>query len=239
MRIVPPRIMAVAFDLDNTLVDSCVDFREMRRRLIHYIRSQQPQTEEIDESKTTLQLIEAFRANVSDQRELSEHMAKLHGIMDQVEMESLGRTRPLGDVRAVLSELKRMGIKVGLLTRSCERYARAALGSIGCLDAFDAMACRTPGEPVKPDPTSLVNLARKLGVGPSSIMVVGDHAMDAECARAAGALFAGVARGSRSPSALREANPVALLEDLRELPKLIREINANDREKVRPGRASS
>ncbi len=223
------KIRAVVFDLDNTLVDSGVDFREMRRRLIQYIKSQRPETEGIDESKTTFQLIEAFRTGVTDKRELSDHMAKIHRIMDQVEMESVARTRPLGDVRGVLSELKEMGIKIGLLTRSCERYTEAAIRSIGCLEALDAMACRNPNEPAKPDPCSLVNLARKLGVRPSSIIVVGDHVMDGECARSAGALFAGVKTGPFPASALEKVNPIAVVDDLRELPGIVRAINAGGR----------
>ena len=222
----PPRIRAVVFDLDNTLVDSGVDFREMRRRLIQYVRSQRPETQGIDESKTTFQLIDAFRATVADKQELSEHMARIHAIMNQVEMESVARTRPLGDVRGMLSELKGMGIKIGLLTRSCERYAEAAISSIGCLEAFDAMACRSADEPAKPDPRSLINLAKKLGVGPSSVIVVGDHVMDGECARSAGALFAGVRTGPFPASALEKVDPIAVMDDLGELPGIVRTINA-------------
>lgn len=222
----PPKIRAVVFDLDNTLVDSGVDFREMRRRLTQYVRSQRPEMEGIDESRTTYQLIDAFRATVSDQQELSEHMARIHGIMDEVEMESVENTRPLGDVRGVLSELREMGIKIGLLTRSCERYAEAAISSIGCLEAFDAMSCRNTNEPAKPDPRSLINLAKKLGVRPSSIIVVGDHVMDGECARSAGALFAGVRTGPFPASALEKVDPIAVMDDLRELPGIVRAASA-------------
>ncbi len=224
------RIDAVVFDLDNTLVDSGLDFHRMKEDIREYVQSKLPDIQ-MPRGGTTTDIIEYFRKAVPDESTLGRYMLDLHSIMDRVEMESVGYSRPLGNIPAMLADLRDMAIKIGLLTRSCEAYARLVLGRIGSVEAFDAMSCRTPNGPTKPDPAALLALARKLDAEPGRILFVGDHVMDGQCARAAGALFAAV-RATSEESALRALSPVAILDDLDGIPLLVRRLNET------PGRGS-
>lgn len=180
---------------------------------------------DIEDSGTTMELIEHLKVYIHDGDQLALDMVNIHSIMDRVEMESVAQTRPLCDIRRVLSDLKAMELKIGLLTRSCERYAKAVTCATDSGEFFDALACRDHKYPAKPHPASLVNLANVLGVECGRILLVGDHVMDGRCAKSAGALFAAVTYGSSPTSEMKSMSAVAFLNNLDKLPDLIREIN--------------
>ena len=156
---------------------------------------------------------------------LTEAMARIHSIMDETEMESAAGARLLGEVGRVLAALREMGLRIGLLTRSCRRYTELVAEREGITNFFDEVSCRTHDEPLKPDPRALLRLCETLGVDAGRTLLVGDHAMDGECALRAGALFVGVTTGSSPREALEKVNPLAVLEGLGPLPALVGRIN--------------
>ena len=217
-----PRIDAVVFDLDNTLVDSKVDFAKMRSLIEDYILEKHPDIGPL-EARTTMELIEIFAGRAGNG--LEEDLARIHRIMDETEIESSGKATPLVDVVDVLARLREMGFKLGLLTRSCEDYSRRVLGeSIGI---FDSISCRSPGKPSKPDPAPLEEMAGEMGVDLQKTLLVGDHVMDGHCARSAGAPFVAVTTGSSSRKELSKYSPLSILDDLTMLPEFLRRMAPN------------
>jgi phosphoglycolate phosphatase len=219
----PPRVQAVVFDFDNTLIESRVDFVRMRQRVQDYIRERHPKIP-VEDARTTMELLSRLESLLG-QGEVNEALEEINRIMDLTEMESEAKARLLGSVLGVLSALREMGLKIGLLTRSCREYTELVARREGIIEFFDAISCRSQGEPLKPDPRALTSLCELLGVEPERILLVGDHAMDGECAIAAGALFVGVTTGSSSRQVLEELGPLAVLDDLTDLPPLIEGIN--------------
>lgn len=220
-----PRIDAVVFDLDNTLVDSKVDFARMRSLIEDYIIEKHPGIGPL-KARTTMELIETFAEHGDDG--LEEDLVTIHRIMDETEIESSGKATPLIDVIEVLASLREMGLKLGLLTRSCEDYSRRVLGdSIGI---FDSISCRSPGKPAKPDPAPLEEMARDMDVDVQKTLLVGDHVMDGHCARSAGAMFLAVTTGSSSREELSKYSPLSVLDDLTTLPEVLQRMNFTGRE---------
>lgn len=218
-----PRIQAVVFDFDNTLIESKVDFARMKRRVMDHIRERYPRIP-VEDARTTMDLLSRLESDLGEPQ-IDEALDEINRIMDQTEMESEGDAKLLGEALGVLRALRIMDLKIGLLTRSCRKYTELVARREGMIEFFDAMSCRCQGEPLKPDPRALTGLCDLLEVEPGRTLLVGDHAMDGQCANAAGALFVGVTTGSSSRQLLEGLEPLAVLDDLAHLPQLIEEIN--------------
>lgn len=112
-----------------------------------------------------------------------------------------------------------MGFDVGVLTRSPRWYAERLLAAFDI--PFDALITGSDGYPPKPDPSSLLALAREIGVSPADCIVVGDEGADIAAAQGAGATSIGVAWSGRAPRSWRRrwpdiavAQPDVLIEAL-------------------------
>jgi len=83
-----------------------------------------------------------------------------------------------------LTELRRRGILIGILTRNKRTNAVAVAVKHGLV--FDAVVGREEG-PVKPDPFGVLLLCERFAIAPQESLVVGDYLFDLLCARAASA----------------------------------------------------
>jgi phosphoglycolate phosphatase len=190
----------------------------MRTRINEYISKRDPDMSL--EAPTTMELVARFVQR--NDNEIEDDLRKLHLIMDETEIESSIHAKHLVDIAVVLGTLGDMGFKLGLLTRSCERYSELVLGEY--MSLFDAISCRTPGRPAKPDPSALLEIAGSLGVEVEHLILIGDHWIDGQCAINAGAQFLAVTTGSSSAEDLSRYSPIAVLDDLRSLPEFLGEL---------------
>jgi HAD superfamily hydrolase (TIGR01509 family) len=90
-------------------------------------------------------------------------------------------------------ELVRMlharGDRIAILTRNARELAMLTLDCIGLEQMFPAEDVLGRGSaPPKPRPDGLLRLASRWQVAPDRLVMVGDHAHDLQCGRAAGAL---------------------------------------------------
>jgi phosphoglycolate phosphatase len=86
------------------------------------------------------------------------------------------------------------------------------------------VASRTVDEsPSKPDPHMLHEIMALCGVGPDATLVVGDTLFDLEMAARAGVPALGVAWGAHAAERLWEAEPLAVLERIEQLPERLRQ----------------
>jgi phosphoglycolate phosphatase-like HAD superfamily hydrolase len=80
----------------------------------------------------------------------------------------------------------------------------------------------------KPDPEGILTLVDTLRVTPDEVIVLGDHAVDVQAARAAGLRTIGVSHGFGTPAELIEAGAIRTIDDLAALPKLIELHNSGE-----------
>lgn len=93
---------------------------------------------------------------------------------------------PAAPLAAVLGGLRDRGLKIGLATNDAEAPAHAHIGRAGVGDLFDYVAGFDSGHGGKPAPGMLLAFARRFGMDPSRIVMVGDSLHDLEAGRAAG-----------------------------------------------------
>ena len=156
-------VRGVIFDLDGTLIDSGLDFEQMRREM-RFPRGQ-PILEAID--------------SLDDAGRREKCLAILH---DHERRGALAATLMPG-ARELVDELSRRGIPQGILTRNSRAMTRLALQRLD-LD-FTTVLTREDAPP-KPDPAGLLAICRTWSVEPAEVLFVGDFHFDVLAGRRAG-----------------------------------------------------
>ena len=153
-------LRCVIFDLDNTLVDSALDFGKIKAE----IGTDQPILE--------------YRATVgeAEQRRVDE-------ILDRHEGRAAATCTLCAGARELLEFLRGRGLRAALLTRNSRTSVNTVLRRHGM--AFDVVLSREDSAP-KPSPEPALIICRRLGVRPEECLMVGDYLYDIQCGQAAG-----------------------------------------------------
>lgn len=112
-----------------------------------------------------------------------------HRTLDEFEMEAAGRVGPAPGLPEIIEFLKAHDVPAGVLTRNTHRAVLRSLEQIDCCDLND-FACvitRDDNVRVKPEPDGVIEIARRIGVSPTTLLVVGDFIYDVEAGARAGA----------------------------------------------------
>lgn len=156
-------LRGLIFDLDNTLVDSGLDFDAMRREM---------------GLPPGLAILEAIARLPPDQAE------RCREILHHRELEGAQRAKLLPGVPQLLAELRRRGLHQAIATRNSKQVTEATLHRLGI--EIELVLTRDCG-PIKPDPWPVLHACQRWGVAPGEVAVIGDYRFDIECGRAAGA----------------------------------------------------
>lgn len=191
-------IRAVIFDLDGTITQPYLDFDAIR--------------EDIGLARDSGPILESMKKMSSAER------ARADEILHRHERKAVTESTLNPGARRTLSELRRLGIPIGILTRNLRSNA---LGIAEMHDLeFDAVVGRDDG-PVKPDSFGVLALCRQFGVEPAETMLVGDFLFDLLCAKAAGAVAVLLADGAPSPEFARHAD--FCIENISEILQIIKD----------------
>lgn len=119
-----------------------------------------------------------------------------------------------------LETLRDAGFLLAVATGKGRRGLDRALTETGVgrliLDSRCADECHS-----KPHPQMLLELMGSAGTAPAQTLMVGDTTYDLEMARNAGTASVGVRYGAHPEERLLEFKPLAMLDDIRELPALL------------------
>lgn len=217
----PKTIKAVILDLDDTLVLSTVDYAKFKRLVIERIGSHGEDASDYSPKETIVSIMSRYedrlRRSGMSQEEIGQRTSELDRIMDEVELEKVSETRALAGAVRLLEILRAKGLKIGVLTRGCRQYATEALGTSGLLGLVDEIECRSSKTPAKPNPAAYLRLVERLDVEKEDTVFVGDHPIDAQCAKNAGVPFIGVETGDVPKDDLRATGCIAVFRDVGEL----------------------
>ena len=119
-------------------------------------------------------------------------------------------------VEEALSEWRRIGVTMAVLTNKPERFSRDLLAGLGLGGWFARIYGGNSFSTKKPDPYGLLRLMRELGSGPSETLMVGDSSVDVLTARNAGTQCAGVLYGLR-PGDFERHQADIMVGDMRDL----------------------
>lgn len=102
----------------------------------------------------------------------------------------LAQATPYAGVPALLAELKSQGLLLGLCSNRDRPSIEALLACTGLDIGFDAVVGLGDAARPKPAADPLLRVLQQLDVPAAQVLFVGDSAMDARCAEAAGVRFA-------------------------------------------------
>lgn len=209
----------VVFDLDGTLVDSAGDIAEALNRTL-----QDWQLPRVAETTVlgwigdgVRRLVEqAFTAAGSD-IDLDKVMP---GFMVHYSECLLRSPRLYDGVAEALLELRTRGVPLAICTNKPVAMVAPLLAHLGIADAFSQVLGGDSLPQRKPDGEPLRHVARAFGLRAGECLMVGDSLTDYRAAQDAGMPVALVRYGYPRGLDLDNANAVAVIDDMRDLPGL-------------------
>ena len=192
-------LKAVIFDLDGTLINSAIPFKEMKRKVIAFLHANGVDDRLLNEDMLSAEIIDLaicyLQRKDSSENQVSEILAQLSNIMNEVELQSTGNATVIEGVPRILGVLKERGLKLGVMTRGCSEYTHKILTKFSLNRYFDAVVARDDVDQPKPNPEHAFHVLKLLGVKAQETLFIGDHWSDAECAKQAGLNFVFVSHG--------------------------------------------
>ena len=216
---------AVVFDLDGTLIQSKIDYPEMRRRVMELLVSIGVKQEELSQTRRLWEIIRGGEKILRDlglpPNDIRYILKKITEAMNAVELEGIDNVEPTRHVHEALEKIRRKGLKIGVATRSCNAYATKCIEKVKIGKYIDFMLARDDVEHPKPDPRHLKQVVKALNVPLDRIIFVGDTATDIRTAERAKVPFIGYLRNEDYGRRLIEAECKVYVDDLRKIIDLI------------------
>ncbi len=180
-----PRLKAVLFDLDGTLLDTAPDFIEVIGQLRdeHGLPELPPGAIRSCVSNGARALVTLSLGLRADEPGFEEQRRRLL----ELYAAALGRhTRVYEGMAELLLELHSAGIAWGVATNKHSAYAAPLLAGLDLRPPCASLVCPDHVARSKPDPESLLLNCRQLDCRPGQAIYIGDHPRDIQAGAAAG-----------------------------------------------------
>ncbi|XPV76137.1 MAG: HAD family hydrolase [Desulfovibrio sp.] len=211
-------IQAVIFDFDGTLAHLTIDFELLRRKILALIEAFICDEEYNAPRIPVLELIEAAGEEIEKYEGTDtalEFKSRSRLVVNATELDAARDGGLFPYTSELLIELRNKGIKTGIITRNSTAAVKKVFPDI---EAYcDIFIAREDAHAVKPDGKHLLQALEAVGVEPKHALMIGDHTLDIETGKNAGALCAGVASGNLNIACLRESDPDYVASDCCEL----------------------
>jgi len=218
------RVKAIVFDLDGTLIKFKLDIVEMKKEIIRRLLELR-----IPKNMLSLDIKIADLIRISKNYFLSVNRKDLalkvvslvFSVADKFEIKAAEVSELIDDAKMVLSNIKRIGFKIGLLTNNGRLATNIVLRKHGIAGFFDVVVTRDDSKVLKPDPSGLQLILSALNVPPWETIFVGDSVIDARAAKEVGVIFFGVETGLHDRDDLLREDAIMVFDNLRSLLKFI------------------
>ncbi len=198
-----PHIKAVLFDFDGTLTEpGNLDFDAIRKAI------------GCPAGRPILEFIRALPG--------AEQRAEAVRVLDRFEAEAAEISRPNHGAEDMVRSLKNRGLRLGIISRNSLASIRKALENFKRVRPEDFCVILSRDDPFapKPDPQGIYEAARRFGLPPQEMLLVGDFTFDIEAGRRAGARTVFLSNGRLLPDC--EALADHTIHNLEELEEIVR-----------------
>ncbi|WP_010272436.1 HAD family hydrolase [Paenibacillus senegalensis] len=209
-----PSFRAIIFDMDNTLIQSTIDFVWMKRAALSFLQDRRLLPEGYSaEHKTTAQVIEDARKTSAG---AEEWMPLIWEVLAEVEREGMKDAGPEPGADKILEQLHGRYPLV-VLTNNAYQAAITALEHTGMIAYLDHVVGRDQIPKLKPS-CSGVRYIHGLypDIEPAEWLSIGDSWIDGRAAIRAGSRFLAY-RGDRSKFAREKVEPIGWIDQLEDI----------------------
>jgi phosphoglycolate phosphatase len=207
-RLGPSRLQGFLFDLDGTLVQTPIDFKGMKRGVLDLAAAAGLDPESLTQYDI-LGIIAQAERELAGAALPEPFRERAEALLIRYEIEAASVAEELPGAVKTLTELKRQGKRVAIVTRNSRIGAETALRRAPL--PHDLLLTRNDVPKTKPDPEHLLEAARRIGLEPEACAMVGDHPMDMQAGRAAGMFCIAVQTRDPSPGAFSVVDPDVIL----------------------------
>ncbi|WP_320173757.1 HAD family hydrolase [Maridesulfovibrio sp.] len=213
------KIEAIIFDFDGTLAELTIDFDEMKKRLKALGSAfLDPLPEKDFPALEWVDFIADCLAE-EDPDLGKEFHTRCRFLIISMEVEAARNGKLFPFTCDILNGLRNSGIKTGIITRNTASAVRELVPEINKLSG--CFLSREDVQNVKPHPEHLFKALEVIGVPVENALMVGDHPMDIETGKRAGAMTAGVSTGRMSVEELQQAEPDFVAANCAELIQIL------------------
>jgi N-acetyl-D-muramate 6-phosphate phosphatase len=219
-------VRAVVFDLDNTLIESQIDYHQMKLDVLEELSRSGVDPALLDRAKTIVENVKKGKEHLAVKHpdlDLSMVDRRINALLTARELERVETARAYLGAFSALKAVEAAGLLTALLTRGSREYALKVLLITGLDGTTGPCVCRDdyPLEEAKPNPLAMNRVAAKLGLDAVDCLYVGDHPMDLECARASGAGFVAVTTGTTDRVGWSQSGCRTIIDSVADLPSLL------------------
>ena len=196
------RHKAVLFDLDGTLLNTLQDIADSVNMALTHMGFPQHEVEAyrclVGDGRKVL----AIRALPEDCRDTA-HVDRLSASIEtEYSKRWVNNTRAYEGIPEMLQALTDLGIKMAILSNKPQDSTEEMISTLLPQWRFKLVLGAQPSVPLKPDPTSALQIARRLNAPPAEFLYLGDTDIDMKTATAAGMYPVGALWGFRTADEL-------------------------------------
>jgi phosphoglycolate phosphatase len=215
------RILAVAFDLDGTLIDTMGDLAAAVNLTLSMLGARElPETRVralVGNGVEQLVLGALAESAGNTPTHAAQRSAALALFRRLYAQGLFKRSKVYPGVVKALRSLTDAGILLCCITNKDSVFAEPLLQEAGLSALFAFTLCADRPQDRKPRPDMLLAACARFGITPAAMVYVGDSAMDIKAARAAGSPVIAVSYGYGKEHAVDDVRPDGWIDDLTEL----------------------
>ena len=208
---------AIIFDLDGTLLNTIEDITDS---LNVALASENLPTHSVEETKMFVGSgVKIMVERATHGLEVSEQTKAnvLAVYMKEYAVRQAIKTCPYEGMKEVLIEIRKMKVKIGLLSNKPHQDTLRVVDHYYGLSLFDVVMGQREGVPIKPDPTALFEIMHDLGASKEETLFVGDSDIDMKTAANADVDKIGVLWGFRTRKVLEECKATYIVDSPNEI----------------------
>lgn len=208
-----PKLDAIVFDFDGTLADVPLDFDLMKTRIAalgEVFLGERPTPGSTPALEWLEELVQ--EALQWDEDEGKEFRTRGRLVITAMEMDAARDGALFPFTLPTFEMLHERGIGTGIITRNISAAVRVVFPDVDRLT--QAFVPREDAVVVKPDPGHLFQALEKMEAAVGNSLMVGDHPMDVQTAKAAGALSAAVTSGRMTALDFEPLSPDFIAPDV-------------------------
>ncbi len=218
------RIRALCFDVDGTLRDTDNQYVAALARWLRGVRFLFPAGNPAPFARKAIMALESpgtFLYSLPDRLGIDFQLAKIaESIERRLPHRPAGQFTLIPGAREMLAAVGQH-YPLAVVSARDERTTFAFLRQFDLEPLFACVATALTCRHAKPYPDQIVWAAQRMGVSPSTCVMIGDTTVDVRAGRAAGAQTIGVLCGFGEEKELRRAGADAILPSTADLPTLL------------------